>query len=137
MYNALDESAQSKVHCKCDKVQVTLQEAGPRCQFECACIDCRQRLEWAKTYGADTGSWAGAGVHNCHFGNCIISVVGEENLKTYKLNEKTGGTLLVAECCKTFLLMDHDGYEAKVFCVQADCVNFAATKDPIILNETT
>ena len=77
-----DESAQCTISCKCGQTKIKISEAGPRMTYECCCIDCCQRLDWCEAKEAPFthprtigGAWHGV------FGNSIVDVTGQENMK--------------------------------------------------------
>ena len=65
-----------------------------------------------------------------YFENAIAHVDNEHLIKTYKLREGCNSTFLVAECCKTVLMIDHEFYRKNVFAVHLSFANVFA-KDMI------
>jgi len=100
----------AKVTCKCGKVEVNIR-GNTRYTLECCCCDCLQKIEWAISKGCPIDkAFLKSGFKLSYFGNAIVSIKGEELLKTYMLRsveEKGASIFSVAECCSSIMMIDH------------------------------
>ena len=89
--------------------------------MECACYDCRTKLEYAISQGFK-GKCTGFN-QIWQFGNAFASVEGQELMKKYQLREGAESTFIMTECCKTVLLVDHPAYQGNFVMAGAEMCN--------------
>ena len=72
------------VMCFCKKVCITFREKKSRVHLECACNDCRQKVEWFMSQSEFKDPEFRNKVPNLwYFGNSIKQVEGRDSIKTY------------------------------------------------------
>lgn len=67
-------------------------------------------------------------------GNSIQSIIGKENIKTFKFAEKGVSTMIVATCCKSMLGVDHPEPGPEAFPVDGGCCRILCEGEEISMN---
>ena len=106
------------VTCLCGKAALTFANAAPRGHSECACSDCRQKLEWCTKVGGRP--WSPSLCHLWYLEDDVVGVRGEEHLRQFALREPTqvhpltgasiNSPFVVATCCHSVLAVPADYY---------------------------
>jgi hypothetical protein len=120
------------VKCTCGETEITLRNPTPRLKCECMCYDCCQRWDWQKSQGCKLGdyyeSWSKletrAEICELYVDNAVVSVKGEENLKTWQLKEGSKMRMLICDKCKFVMINSHELYNGNIVMVSAkhtDC----------------
>ena len=66
----------ASVACKCGGARLEFRNHKALCRLQCACFDCRQRVQWSEARGCPIGKYA-APVDAVYLANAITSVCGE------------------------------------------------------------
>ena len=102
------------VSCLCGKCVISFKDRTPIARAHCCCVDCYQKMDWAKSQG-----WIGdlpkGPSENFYIQNSITNIKGRELLKPYYLRKPAdptagGSVFTVADCCKSVMTIDHPFY---------------------------
>jgi len=115
------------VKCLCGETEITLRNPKPRLKCECMCYDCKQRWDWQKSQGAKLGDyyehWANKDqreeICEIYVDNSVVSIKGEENLKTWSLKEGSKMRMLTCDKCKFVMINSHELYNGVIVMVSA------------------
>ena len=100
----------ASITCRCGKVELKFPtSSSPRISTECCCNHCFQRVKYLEELGGPTVP--DKPLLASKWDNKIEIVKGQNELFAYKLSPETLVTNIASNCCKTFLLGRHSGYD--------------------------
>jgi hypothetical protein len=120
----------ASIACRCGKVELKFPWSSPRISTECCCNHCYQRVKYLEELGGPT--IPDKPLLASKWDNKITIGRGQEELFAYKLSTETLVTNIASNCCKTFLLGRHSGYDSNCVTTSSDFPIFHNVKEKMI-----